>query len=104
MVKNFLISLDMDMMLSANIKLLMAKLSFITLNSITSNKLTLFYHNAQIMSSSAHTQVLQTSQVPIIFSTPIALIANLKLMLIFHLLLRKTSAGSEVVEAFFVLV
>jgi hypothetical protein len=104
MAKNFLISLDMDMMLSANMKLLMGKLSFITLSSITSNKLTIFFLNAPITSSSAHTQVLQTSQVLIIFSTPIVLIANLKLMLIFHLLLRKTSAGSEVVEAFFALV
>jgi hypothetical protein len=82
----------------------MEKLSFIILSSITSNKLTIFFHNAPITSFSVHTQVLQTSQVPIIFSTPIALTANLKLMLIFHLLLRKTSAGSEVVEAFFVLV
>lgn len=92
------------MMLSVNNKLLMVRLSFTTLNSTTSDKITQLFLNVQTTSFSNLIQVLLTSQDPIIFSTPTALTVNLKLMLTSLLLLKETLDGSVVVAASFVLV
>ena len=104
MDKSFQINSDLDMMLSVNNKLLMVRLSFTTLNSTTSDKITQLFLNVQTTSFSNLIQVLLTSQDPIIFSTPTVLTVNLKLMLTSLLLLKETLDGSVVVAASFVLV
>lgn len=97
MAKNFLINLELDMMLSVKSKPSTAKLLFTTLNSTTSDKITPLFLNVRTTSSSNPIQVLLTSQDLTTSSTPPALTANSKLTLTSHLLLKETLAGSVVV-------
>lgn len=92
------------MMSSVKNKQSMVKLSFTTLNSTTSDKITQLFLNVPTTSFSNLIQVLLTSQDPIIFSTPTVLTVNLKLMLTSLLLLKGILDGSVVVAASFVLV